>query len=152
MHQRILREHNFSIAGSVASVNWEAFASILTHEQGKAGYGSDLIGYEVKSSLEHGSFEYQYHLNGGRTKLLDDMVVDHIFVSYSPDYKNIDVRLVEGKILKPIFESWMQGLIENYEGVNRKQRYRKSIALGTVVKNGQLILTTRNGELDRQTV
>lgn len=146
-HQTTLNEHGFSVAGSVASVNWEVFASILTGDKGKSGYGSDLTHHEVKSSVDGNSFEYQYHLNAGKVKLHDDMEVNHIFVSYSADYKNIEVRLLEGSKLKATFESWMPGLIENYEGKSPKQRYRKSVSYGFVKSNGVLILKTENGNL-----
>lgn len=146
-HQAILAKHGFHVAGSIAPINWEVFAAILTGDNGKAGYGSDLTQHEVKSSVEKSSFEYQYHLNGGRVKLQDDMKVNHIFVSYSSDYKDIEVRLVEGEKLRHFFESWMPGLIENYEGPNRKQRYRKSIPYGYVKNHGILILKAENGYL-----
>ena len=82
---QLLEKHNFKLAGCVPSVDWELFGSILTGDQGKDGYGSDLGKHEVKSAVEHASFEYQYHLNAGEHKLNEDMVVDHIFNSYSPD-------------------------------------------------------------------
>ena len=146
-HQKLLAEHGFSTAGSIAPVNWELFASILTGDNGKSGYGSDLDNFEVKSAVEGGGFEYQYHLHGGKTKLKDDMVVNHVFVSYSRDYRNITVRLIKGDLLKPKFESWLPGLIENYEGKNRKQRYRKSISYGYVKKNGVVVLSASGGKL-----
>jgi hypothetical protein len=145
-HQNLLIEHGFSTAGSIAPVNWEVFASILTGDDGKEGYGSDLNNFEVKSAVSKGSFEYQYHLNGGKTKLKDDMVVNHVFISYSRDYGDIEVRLVEGGVLKSIFESWAPGLIANYDGPNRKQRYRKSIPFGFVAANGVIVLKTSNGK------
>ncbi len=146
-HQVVLENHGFHVAGSVASVNWEVFASILTGDKGKEGYGSDLTHHEVKSSVDGGSFEYQYHLNAGKVKLHEDMEVNHIFISYSKDYKNIEVRLLEGGKLKDTFEKWMPGLIENYEGSTPKQRYRKSVSYGFVKTNGVLILKTESGNL-----
>ncbi|HSW37488.1 MAG TPA: hypothetical protein VLG37_03935 [Candidatus Saccharimonadales bacterium] len=146
-HQRILNAQGFHVAGSVASVNWEVFASILTGDKGKGGYGSDLAHHEVKSSVDGNSFEYQYHLNAGKVKLHDDMEVNHIFISYSADYKNIEVRLLEGSKLKATFETWLPGLIENYEGPTPRQRYRKSVSYGFVKNNGLLILKTSDGNL-----
>ncbi len=146
-HQALLTTNNFHIAGSVHPINWELFSAVLTGDKGKGGYGSDLNKYEVKSSVNKNSFEYQYHLRGGRTKLADDMKVNHIYISYSPDYKNIEVRLVPGEKLRDIFESWEDGLIKNYEGPNRRQRYRKSISFGRVEKSGKLILKTEDGQL-----
>lgn len=146
--QGLLHEHGFHIAGSVPSVSWELFASILTGDNGKQGYGADLENHEVKSAIQGGSFEYQYHLNGGKKKLEDDMIVNHLYISYSNDYSQIEVRLLEGIQLSDTFKAWMPGLIENYkEGPNRKQRYRKSISFGFVNTNGRLILKTENGNL-----
>src|SRR5688500_9013678 len=65
-HQAVLKERGFNVAGSIASINWEVFASILTGDKGKGGYGSDLTNHEVKSGIEGSSFEYQYHLNAGK--------------------------------------------------------------------------------------
>lgn len=146
-HQALLTQHGFHVAGSIPSINWELFSAILTGDKGKGGYGSDLNDYEIKSSVEKSSFEYQYHLHGGQTKLKDDIKVSHIFISYSSDYKDIEVRIVKGDNLKDIFSSWLPGLIKNYEGPNRQQRYRKSIPYGLVVKSGVLLLKTQDGNL-----
>ncbi len=143
----MLRKHHKHVAGSVPSIYWELFGAILTGDKGKEGYGSDLEHHEVKSSVQGASFEYQYHLNAGKQKLLEDINVDHVFVSYSPDYKDIDVRLVKGSALKERFDSWMPGLIANYEGETRRQRYRKNIPYGVVARSGELMMQVRQGEL-----
>lgn len=145
--QSLLREHNRHVAGSVPPIYWELFGAILTGDKGKVGYGSDLEHHEVKSSIDGASFEYQYHLHGGKQKLLEDSQVDHVFISYSPDYKDIDVRLVKGEKLKEKFDGWMPGLVSNYNGKNRKQRYRKSISFGIVKAKGDIILQVRDGAL-----
>jgi hypothetical protein len=143
----LLRLHNLPIAGSVPPVEWELFGAIMTRDVHKNRYGSDLEGHEIKSSIATGSFEYQYHLRGGRQKLNDDMVVDHVFISYSPDYKDIEVRLMKGAQLKEKFKSWLPALKKNYKGPNRRQRFRRSIARGLVKKNGRLIMKIEKGEL-----
>jgi len=145
--QVILAKHNFHSAGSVPSKIWEVFAAILTGDEGKGGYGSDLTNHEVKSAKNGASFEYQYHLKAGKVKLEEDMTVNHIFISYSPDYKDVVVRLVEGSKLKEKFEEWRPGLIKNYDGPKPKQRYRKNISYGFVKANGVLILKTQDGDL-----
>lgn len=137
---KLLKERKFSITGSIPSIDWELFGSILTGDSGKAGYGSDLGSYEVKSAVGIGSFEYQYHLRGGLTKLKEDMIVDHIFISYSPDYADVTVRLVQGATLAPFLQKWEPALIENYGGESPKQRFRKSISYGTVTKLGAIIM------------
>lgn len=145
--QVLLTKHNFRIAGSVPSVDWELFGAILTGDDGKGGYGSDLLHHEIKSSVGVSSFEYQYHLHGGEQKLLDDAIVNHLFISYSPDYKNIEVRLVQGSFLKSKFQSWLSALRKNYRGNNPRQRYRRSIPYGTVKKEGKLMMKVELGEL-----
>lgn len=143
----LLKEHNFSITGSVPSIDWELFGSILTGDSRKDGYGSDLGNYEIKSATRTGSFEYQYHLHGGLTKLKEDMAVDHIFISYSPDYADATVRLAQGDILAPFFQRWKPALIANYSGEDPKQRFRRSIAYGTVAKLGAIIMKIEDGRL-----
>lgn len=143
----LLTEHNFEVAGSIPSIDWELFGAILTGDDRKTGYGSDLKDHEVKSAVEGNSFEYQYHKHGGVAKLDEDKNVDHVFVSYSPDYKRVTVRLVDRTKLAPTFESWRAGLIQNYQGTIPRQRYRKSISYGTVTREGEIIVSIKNSLL-----
>ena len=143
----LLEEHNFEIAGSIPSIDWELFGAILTGDDRKSGYGSDLKDHEVKSAVEGNSFEYQYHRHGGVAKLDEDQNVDHVFVSYAPDYKRVTVRLVDRSKLAPTFEGWRAGLLQNYQGTTPKQRYRKSIAFGTVAREGETILRIEDSQL-----
>lgn len=143
----LLKEYNLSISGSVPACDWELFGAILTGDKGKVGYGCDLGGHEVKSAKDGGSFEYQYHLNSGLIKLDEDKTVDHVFISYTPDYKNVTVRLVRGDVLATTFESWREGLKNNYLAEVRKQRYRKSVSYATVVDKGEVIMKIRDKQL-----
>ena len=143
----LLEEHQLPVAGSVPSIDWELFGSILTGSKGTPGYGADLENYEVKSATEGNSFEYQYHLHGGIAKLEEDMKVDHIFISYSSNYIDVTVRLVKGEDLAAEFESWRAGLLENYSGEAPRQRYRKSIAFGLIQELGQVIVQIEDGVL-----
>ncbi len=145
----LLEEHHFAIAGSIPSIDWELFGAILTGDDRKTGYGSDLKDHEVKSAVEGSSFEYQYHRHGGLAKLDEDKAVDHVFVSYARNYKRVTVRLVDRAQLSPIFESWRDGLILNYQGTAPRQRYRKSIPYGTVTQKGEVVLLIKNSQLVR---
>ncbi len=147
----LLKEHKFEVAGSIPSIDW-VFGAILTGDDRKLGYGSDLKDHEVKSAVEGSSFEYQYHRHGGLAKLDEDKTVDHVFVSYAPDYKRVTVRLVDRSKLASIFESWRDGLVQNYQGTAPKQRYRKSIAYGTVTREGEIIFQIENSWLVPGTV
>ena len=143
----LLRLFNFSIAGSIPNVDWELFGAILTNNQKKHGYGTDLEYYEIKSAVIGNSFEYQYHLHGGESKLNEDIQTNHIFISYASNYQDIIVRLVLGQQLATIFEGWREGLIQNYTGINPRQRYRKSISYTTITKLGLIIMQIGDGQL-----
>ncbi|GAA4006422.1 hypothetical protein GCM10022631_17320 [Deinococcus rubellus] len=110
-------------------------------------YGHDLAAAEVKSARVGSSFEYQYHLNTGVAKLDAEHTIAHVFVSY--DDNTVTVRLVSGAALKPLFESWREGLLSNYDAnnLNRRQRFRKNIPYGVVVREGQILLCLEDGQL-----
>ncbi|MUM95584.1 hypothetical protein GNY98_23435 [Escherichia coli] len=145
----LLESHNLRVSGSVPSVMWELFASILTNNNGKDGYGADLHGWEVKSSIYGSSYEYQYHLNTGLEKLHDDCNVNHLFCSYSSDYKNVIVKAISGKVLsRDYFHKWIPEYQDNYKKDapknERRQRFRKSIPFGVIQKNGTTILEIKD--------
>ncbi len=153
---QLLKEHNLKTSGSVPSITWELFGSILTGRMGKGGYGADLEGIEIKSAIAGSSFEYQYHLNTGLDKLKEDQVVDHFFCSYSADYQSFQVFYADGKSLTPFFSKWIPEYIKNYrkaddpkalEASERRQRFRRSIPFGWVSKNGQLVMEVADGML-----
>jgi len=94
---RLLMKHSLKIAGSVPSVLWELFGALLTERSGGGTTGADLQGWEVKSAIEGGSYEYQYHLNTGAAKLKEDCEINHLFCTYSKTYKDVVVRAIQGK-------------------------------------------------------
>ncbi|MUG91765.1 hypothetical protein F7734_04425 [Scytonema sp. UIC 10036] len=143
----LLREYNIRIPGSISPQIWELFGAILTGDRGTGTYGADLSNYEVKSSIDGNSFEYQYHLRTGRDKLLKDMTVDHLFVSYSRDYRNVTVRQLRGDFLSEIFRSWLPGLEERYGAQESNRRYRKNISNSTVKTHGQVVMSIQDGVL-----
>ena len=158
----LLKERNLKTSGSVPSIAWELFGSILTNRKGKVGYGADLEGVEIKSAMIGSSFEYQYHLNTGLEKLRDDQVVDHFFCSYSADYQSFKVFFAKGETLSPFFNKWIPEYQLNYNKMDvttsmnpaiskdpsmRRQRFRRSIPFGWVIKNGILMMAVNDGEL-----
>ncbi|WP_169267303.1 MULTISPECIES: hypothetical protein [Brasilonema] len=143
----LLREYNIRIPGSISPQLWELFGAILTGDTGTGSYGADLSNYEVKSSIDGNAFEYQYHLRTGRGKLLKDMTVDHLFVSYSRDYRNVTVRQLGGDFLSEIFRSWLPGLEERYGTQEFLRRYRKNISNSTVKVHGRVVMSIKDGML-----
>ena len=134
------------VAPAVSSADWEVFVAILVQDRKKPGDGADLERHEVKSAGMRSAFEYQYHKDHGLDKLEEDKRVDHVFISYGSRYQDVDVRFVEGTKLAMIFESWRPDLIYTYD-VLKRQRYRKSVSMGFVMAQGELLLAIRNGEL-----
>ena len=147
---KLLETHNLKVAGSVPSVLWELFGALLTEKSGAGNTGADLIGWEVKSARSGGSYEYQYHLNTGAEKLYEDCVVNHLFCTYSPSYKDVSVRTMTGQSLSDnFFTKWIPQYHENYNhsvsSGTRRQRFRKNIPFGYVETNGILVLKIENG-------
>ncbi|USD56356.1 MULTISPECIES: hypothetical protein [Vibrio] len=148
----LLRSHGLKIAGSVPSVMWELFGSVLTGRNSIGVTGADLQGWEVKSVKQGGSYEYQYHLNTGAQKLDEDCEVNHLFCSYSPTYENVVVRVMTGEDLRSkFFDIWRPQYAANYNSsvpaAQRRQRFRKNIPFGYVENNGILVLEITNGTL-----
>jgi len=147
----LLSQHKLPIAGSVPSVLWELFGALLTGRGGTGATGADLQGWEVKSASENGSYEYQYHLNTGANKLAEDCVVNHLFCSYSNQYRNVVVKAMNGsELAEEFFKSWMPSYQQNYTASEqrvRRQRFRKSIGFQVVQRRGTPILTIENGIL-----
>ncbi len=155
---QLLKERGLKTSGSVPSIAWELFGSILTGKKGTAGYGADLDGIEIKSAIAGSSFEYQYHLHTGLSKLKEDQTVDHFFCSYTPDYQSFQVYFLSGKALaSKYFTKWIPLYQKNYgkEGEaeviasnKRRQRFRKSVSNGFVTKSGKLVMEVKNGTLN----
>lgn len=155
--RHLRRVYGFSGGRPSSSEDWELFAAILlkSSKNAETRYGHDLAAAEVKSARVGSSFEYQYHLNTGVAKLDAERTIDHVFVSY--DDHSVTVRLIPGQTLQlipgqtlqPIFESWREGLLSNYDATNpnRRQRFRKNIPYGVVMREGQILLRLEDGQL-----
>ena len=131
------------------SVDWEVFGAVLLRQKRSGNsYGHDLEQAEVKSCGPSGSsFEYQYHKKGGLIKLDQEHLINHVYVLYSEDYLDVQVYLVRGNDLKPLFDSWRDALVANYTD-SLRQRYRKAVPKATVLNLGEKILDIQSGELE----
>jgi hypothetical protein len=148
----LIKEHNLKTAGSVPSVLWELFGSLLTGKTGNGLKGADLQGWEVKSVKMGGSYEYQYHLNTGSHKILEDCEVSHLFCSYSENYQDVVVRVIPGSLLADsFFLKWEPEYRKNYQAdapaESRRQRFRKSIPYRYVENNGLLLLQIADAKI-----
>ena len=108
----------------------------------KFGPGIDLANHEVKSAKRGSSYEYQYHKNTGRDKLVRDGEVGHLFFDYSDNLSEVDLRYLHGSKLTQFFQKWLDEWPDPY-----LQRYRKNIPYGFVKNNGILLMTLKNGEV-----
>ena len=132
------------VPASVAmSSDWEVFASTLVKDIGrKLGAGVDLSEHEVKSALDGGNYEYQYHKNTGKEKLRKDMEVGHLFFDHRDFLRHVDLRYAHGSQMKEFFTKWLKEFPNPYQ-----QRYRKNIPFHWVKENGILLMTLTNGEV-----
>jgi hypothetical protein len=108
----------------------------------KLAAGIDLSGYEVKSAQDGGSYEYQYHKNTGKDKLLSDIQAGHLFFDHRDNLRHVDLRYAHGSTMTPFFQNWLAEYPDPYP-----QRYRKNIPFSWVKKNGILLMTLENGEV-----
>ncbi len=105
--------------------------------------GVDLSRYEVKSAEDGGSYEYQYHKNTGKEKLSNDLSVGHLFFDHGDNLQKVDLRYASGTSLSSFFATWLEEYPEPY-----RQRYRRSVPFGWVKKNGLLLMSLRDGEIE----
>ena len=123
--------------------DWEVFAAILVRTTGtEDNAGIDLVGYEVKSAQEPGSFEYQYHRNSWQKKSAEDRVADHIYISHRDNLAHVEVRHCQGEDLAAFFDEWFAE--DPYSSPNR-QRFRKSIPYGWITEHATLLLRIEDG-------
>lgn len=108
----------------------------------KLGAGVDLEEHEVKSALDGGNYEYQYHKITGKKKLRKDMEVGHLFFDHSDFLRHVDLRYAHGSQMKEFFTKWLKEFPSPY-----LQRYRKNIPFHWVKENGILLMTLTNGEV-----
>jgi hypothetical protein len=142
---RLYEARGVRAVGKAQPSDWEVFASILVKDLGtKLGKGVDLSRHEVKSAEKGGSYEYQYHKNSGRAKLLDDMQKGHLFFDHRDNLRIVDLRYASGKQLAKHFEKWLGQLPDPYEG----QRFRRNVPFKWVRDNATLLMSLRNGEVE----
>jgi hypothetical protein len=140
---RLYAARNVRATGAAMSSDWEVFASMLVKDLGrKLAGGIDLLNYEVKSASDGSSYEYQYHKNTGKEKLVSDVASGHLFFAHSNNLRIVNLRYAHGSQMREFFLNWLEAYPEPYP-----QRYRKSIPFGWVSKNGLLLMTLIDGEV-----
>ncbi len=144
---RIYGARKIAAGAMITPRDWEVFASMLVNDVGqKLAAGIDLTNYEVKSAKTKGSYEYQYHKESGREKLIQDAKVGHLFFEYSENLREINLRYMHGSQLSSYFSEWLDEFPKtprDYKG----QRFRKQIPHGAVVKEGKLLMRLVDGEV-----
>lgn len=140
----VYEARNIRLGSAVTPSDWEVFASLLVGRKGNGGIsGADLQTVEVKSAFAGAGFEYQYHRDTGKKKLLKDMKIGHLFISHSDFLNHVEVRYINGAVAKKeYFGKWLANYPNPYP-----QRYRNSISWGWVKKNAPVILTIKNGKV-----
>lgn len=153
----ILEKYQFK--NKVPSWKWEIFAAVLVGDKckiitegrnSKNGRGADLTKHEIKSRLNGDAIEYQYHKNSWRDKLEEESKISHIYISYWPEYRNLDVRLIPGSNLTDFFAIWAPKIKLIYENENEREnsdRARFYIPFKIVCERGTTILSVRNTQV-----
>jgi len=142
--RRVYEARNIRLGSAVTSSDWEVFASLLVNKKGNGTVsGVDLGEFEVKSAMNDGAYEYQYHKDTGVEKLNKDAVVGHLFFNHSDFLNNVELRYVHGSEAQAEhFSIWSKNYPDPYP-----QRYRNSISFGWVKKHAKLLLQIKNGKI-----
>lgn len=140
----VYQSRNIRLGSAVTPSDWEVFASLLVDQKGNGGVsGIDLGEFEVKSGMDNGSYEYQYHKATGKAKLKGDMKAGHLFFNHSNFLNHVTLRYVHGKCAKKLyFGKWLKNYPNPYP-----QRYRNSIPFGWVHGIGETLLVIQDGEV-----
>jgi len=139
----VYEARNVRLGSAVTPSDWEVFGSLLVDKKGNGGVsGIDLGEYEVKSGMNGGSYEYQYHKETGKAKLKADMKAGHLFFNHSDFLNWVELRYVHGSDAKEHFAKWLKNYPHPYP-----QRYRNSLPFGWVVNHGKLLLVVKNGKV-----
>ena len=141
----LLRKYKFD--SSIPAWKWELFVGILVGDVKKKGNGIDLTEHEVKAYQWKKSPEYQYHKNSWEDKLQEDKDAKHVCVWYKDTPDNIDVYLLHGNEVGPVFESWRPKIHEAYEGENTRDRCRMRLPKDSIMSKGRRILKIRNRKI-----
>jgi len=143
LKRKVYEARNVRLGSVVTPSDWEVFASLLTDRLGNGGVtGIDLGEVEVKSAMNEGSYEYQYHKETGKLKLKADRKAGHLFINHSDFLNLVEVRFIEGEQAGEFFAAWLKGYPNPYP-----QRYRKNLPFRWVKKNAQLLMTIKNGQV-----
>ena len=132
----------------VMSEDWEVFSSILIRQEGTASAsGPDLGEYEVKSAVDGGSFEYQYHRNSWQEKFAADRRAGHILIWHWDELSRVEVWYCTGADLEEHFAAWEA---KNPYSTQNQQRFRQQVPAGWVRENATLLLLIEDGEATHQ--
>ena len=126
------------------SEDWEVFAWILLKSMGSTSRsGPDLGEYEVKSAVDGGSFEYQYHRPSWEAKLAADRRAGHVFIWHRNELSHVEVWFCEGSDLQEQFDKWKASI--PYAD-HRQQSFRKNVSASWVKENATPLLCIVHGE------
>lgn len=137
----IYEARGIRLGSAVTPSDWEVFASLLVDAKGNGKVsGIDLGEFEVKSGINDASYEYQYHKETGKAKLLGDMKAGHLFFNHSNFLNRVELRYLDGQRAKVYFNKWLKNYPKPYP-----QRYRNSLPFGWVTENATTLLTINDG-------
>jgi hypothetical protein len=161
---RILASYGFSMSRAVGSNSFEAFAAMLLNLR-KAGHtGEDLPGWEIKSArgdarlskdgvegagCKKGTrFLYEYYPLSGLKKLENECVLQHMYIVYKDLYASVDVWVLPGQDLAPMFKTWKTDMTKIFRrGRHGRRDIQKSLLYSYVKAHGQQVMQIRNGTL-----
>lgn len=160
---RLFMKYGFSSSRAVSSNALEIWAAMLLKLR-KAGHvGEDLPGWEIKSARGDARqskdsvagarktstrFNYEYYPHSGLEKLKNECTLQHMYIVYTDAYASVDIWVIPGRFLTPIFDVWKTDITEYLRRGRRGRRdVKKALPYGLVKTFGRQVMQIRKGKL-----
>ena len=161
---RLSASYGFSSSRTVNSTSWEIWAAMLLKLRKAGPTGEDLPGWEIKSArgdcrhskdkdgvdvgLTGTKFSYEYYPLSGLEKLENECALQHMYIVYKDLYASVDVWVLPGQDLVPMFKTWKTDMTKIFRGGRHGRRdVLKSLPYGYVKAHGQQVMQIRKGTL-----
>ena len=159
---RLSAIYGFSSSRAVNSTSWEIWAAMLLKLRKAGPTGEDLPGWEIKSArgdrrlskdglrrIKAGTlFNYEYYPLSGLEKLENECALQHMYIVYKDLYASVDVWVLPGQDLVPMFKTWKTDMTKIFRGGRHGRRdVLKSLPYGYVKAHGQWVMQIRKGKL-----
>ena len=137
--QQVYLRRGFPLARMIPPHDWECLGAELINENKNGHYGQDLKTCDVKSAVYGQAFGWDFHYVSAIDKINQALELNYIFVTYSLNLKDIEVRVGTGEQFRDFFDKW-RNQYADYSKKYPTKRFQRSIPFKAVKERGEIIL------------